>query len=266
MSSKKSKRVVFKFGTGILTSPKTGALERSQIRRLTSEVAAAVREGHECLIVSSGAVGSGLSVLGYKERPTELHEKQACAAVGQSLMMRDYETCFAKHGLHVAQILLTHPDLDSRRRHANARGTLLHLLRQKSIVPIINENDVVAVDELRFGDNDELSAEVAILAEASLLVILTSVDGLLQTLPSGERLVVQEIRDLDAARKLVDGIVGRNSTGGMTTKLAAARHATENGVEVVIANGRTPDLIPKILSGEQVGTRFPVSQRRAKSR
>src|SRR3984885_11993673 len=177
--SDKRKRIVIKFGTGILTKSTGNALNPKQLRRLTSEVADAVRAGHQCLLVSSGAVGAGLMLMGLSERPKDLPSIQACAAIGQSRLMRLYETLFQRHGFHVAQLLLSHQDIDSRTRYQNARNTLERLLRFQNVVPVINENDPVAVEELRFGDNDSLSAEVAVLVDADLLILLTSVDGVL---------------------------------------------------------------------------------------
>ena len=165
---RKPKRILLKFGSGILTRLRANALDDKQFRRLTTDVAQLVSDGCECIIVSSGAVAAGMRVVGLKERPLDLTTGQACAAVGQSKLMHLYASMFAKHQLNVAQLLLTHSDLDSRTRHQNAKNTLRRLLECKNVVPVINENDSVAVEELRFGDNDRLSAEVALLAEAEL--------------------------------------------------------------------------------------------------
>jgi glutamate 5-kinase len=173
------KRIVLKFGSGILTCANTTGLDPRQIARLTAEVAALIQAGHECITVTSGAVAAGMAALSLKEHPLDLATLQASAAVGQSKLMRAYETAFARYKLNVAQLLLTHSDLDSRLRRANARNTVERLLATGNIVPIINENDSVAVEELKFGDNDRLSAEVAMLAGANLLLILTQVDGLM---------------------------------------------------------------------------------------
>lgn len=249
--SPKPKRVVLKFGTGILTQPEANTLDLAQFQRLSAEVAAAVKSGCECLIVSSGAVGAGLMLLGFAQRPADLAGVQACAAVGQSKLMQIYETAFAEHGLHVAQLLLTHGDLDSRTRYANAANTMGRLLKERTVVPIINENDSVAVDELRFGDNDRLSAEVAMLAEADLLIILTSAKGLL----NGTE-VVPEVRDIDAVIDYVQPTIGKLSVGGMSSKLQAVKAAVEAGIPTVIAGGRTPGVVTSILAGEKIGTRF----------
>ena len=176
--------------------------------------------------------------------------------------MRVYETHFARHGLAVAQLLLTHQDLDSRTRYANAQNTLNRLLEHGGVVPIINENDSVAVEELRFGDNDRLSAEVAILARRRLLIVLTSAEGLTRDgrrpRPSRSRVV----ENVDEVLHLASGEKGRLSTGGMATKLQAVKRAVEAGIPAVIANGRTPGLLERIVRGEQVGTRFEVPRKR----
>src|SRR6516165_12129976 len=213
--SDKRKRIVIKFGTGILTRKTGASLHPGQFRRLTSEVAELVREGHQCLLVSSGAVGAGLMLLKMHARPTDLPSVQACAAVGQSRLMRLYESLFYRHGFHVAQLLLSHQDIDSRSRYQNARNTLERLFRFKNVVPIINENDSVAVEELRFGDNDRLSAEVAILAKADLLIMLTSVDGLMDH--AGKRIPM--VADVADAARFVRREKSRLSVGGMVSKL-----------------------------------------------
>ena len=203
--------------------------------------------------MSSGAVAAGLATLGLDARPKQLAAKQACAAVGQSQLMHAYASAFARQGLAVAQLLLTHNDLDSRTRHHTARNTLAHLLARGNVVPVINENDSVAVEELNFGDNDRLSAEVAILVEADLLIILTSVDGLQDT--TGK--TVPLVRDFDAIASLVRADKGRVSTGGMVTKLQAAQLAVKAGIPVHIASGRQAGLVYQIVAGKRVGTYFP---------
>lgn len=253
----RKQRLILKFGSGILTNPRGNGLDRRQFTRLSAEVAALVRRGHECLIVSSGAVAAGMAVLGLAERPKQLSARQACAAVGQTKLMDLYSAMFGKHGLNVAQLLLTHSDLDSRVRHDNARNTLEHLFSRRTVVPIINENDSVAVEELNFGDNDRLSAEVAQLVRADRLFILTSVDGVLDAVGR----VVPEVRDLNAVGGLVRQDKGRTSVGGMTTKLQAAGIAVAAGIPARILNGRTPGLVAAALAGKPVGTAFPVPRR-----
>jgi glutamate 5-kinase len=251
--SKRAQRIVLKFGSGILSKEHGIGLSPRQIARLAREVGALVRAGHHCIIVSSGAVAAGLATLGLTSRPKELAAKQACAAVGQSQLMHSYASAFGRQGLAVAQLLLTHNDLDSRTRHTNARNTLAHLLARHHVVPIINENDSVAVEELNFGDNDRLSAEVAILIDADLLVILTSVDGLQDS--AGK--VVPLVRDFAQVSDLVRLDKGRVSTGGMVTKLQAAQLAVDAGIPVTIASGRKPGLLRAIVAGQHPGTFFP---------
>jgi glutamate 5-kinase len=247
-----AKRIVVKFGTGILTKPSSDGLETAQFVRLTSEVASQVKAGHQCLVVSSGAVGAGLMLMRLPERPTDLPSIQACAAVGQSRLMRLYETLFNRAGLHVAQLLLTHQDMDSRTRYENARNTLERLFQFGDVVPIINENDSVAIEELRFGDNDQLSAEVAILCQADLLILLTSVPGLIDA----EGKPLSAVVDIDSVLHLASEVTGAYSMGGMISKLQAAKMAVQAGVPTVIASGHQPDAIGSILRGEPVGTRF----------
>ena len=252
--SKKPRRILLKFGSGILTRPRANALDDKQFRRLTADVAQLVHGGCECIIVSSGAVAAGMRVIGLKERPLDLTTGQACAAVGQSKMMHLYAAMFAKNQLNVAQLLLTHSDLDSRTRHQNAKNTLRRLLECKNVVPIINENDSVAVEELRFGDNDRLSAEVAVLAEAELLILLTSVEGLMDH--AGKRIPM--IADVADAARFVRKEKSRLSVGGMVSKLEAVKLAIAAGIPTVIANGRRAGIIPRIAAGERAGTLFPV--------
>ncbi|MBV9104684.1 MAG: glutamate 5-kinase [Verrucomicrobia bacterium] len=248
--SDKRKRIVIKFGTGILTKSSGNALNPRQLRRLTGEVADVVRAGHQCLLVSSGAVGAGLRLMGLSERPNDLPSIQACAAIGQSRLMQLYETLFQRHGFHVAQLLLSHQDIDSRTRYQNARNTLERLLRFRNVVPIINENDSVAVEELRLGDNDRLSAEVAILAQADLLLILTSVEGLLDE----KNRLVAKVTDIDAVAHLASETIGIYSRGGMVTKLQAAKLAFQAGIPSVIGSGFEPGIISAAVAGKAVGT------------
>ncbi len=249
------RRIVIKFGTGLLTEPGGSGLDIRQFRRLTAEIADLVYAGHQCLLVSSGAVGAGLMALGLGERPRELAQIQACAAIGQSRLMRLYSALFGRRGLLIAQVLLTHSDLDSRICYANARNTLEELLVSGRVVPVINENDTVAVEELRFGDNDRLSAEVACLARADLLIVLTSANGLTRDgTPDG--LPIAEVADIDAAMVFASGEKGRFSVGGMGSKLQAVKLAVDAGIPAVIAHGRVPGLLLRIVAGESVGTRF----------
>ena len=245
-------RIVLKFGSGILANARGTGLDGKQFRRLSSEIAALCEAGHEVLVVSSGAVAAGLGELGLKERPEDLAAKQACAAIGQSKLMQMYGAEFAQHGLVVAQLLLTYRDLDSRVSYANVQNTIARIFAQKRVVPIVNENDSVAVEELRFGDNDKLSAEVAILADADLLILLTSVDGLLD---SRDR-TVPLVRDIEHVSCLARVEKGRFSVGGMTSKLQAVKVAMDAGIRTHIVSGRKAGQIGRIVAGQRAGTRF----------
>lgn len=246
------RRIVLKFGSGTLTRPNAYGLDLKQFARLSAEVAALIHHGHECVTVTSGAVAAGIGALALTERPTDLATAQASAAVGQSKLMRAYENAYGRYKLNVAQLLLTHSDLDSCIRRNNARNTLEHLLAMRNVVPIINENDSVAVEELRFGDNDRLSAEVATLAEADLLIILTQVDGLLDSDGS----VIPLVRDINRVKRLANGSKGRFSVGGMVSKLEAVKMAVDAGIATIILNGRHPERIAAAVAGEVIGTRF----------
>lgn len=247
------KRLVIKLGTGVLSRAGGRALDGAQFRRIAAEVAKLHKSATSCILVSSAAIAAGVRVLGLQKRPDDLPGKQACAAAGQPELMRLYAASFRKHGLHVAQLLLTHGDIDSRMHRSNARNTLNRLLSSGTMVPIINENDSVAVEELRFGDNDRLSAEVAVLVRADHLVILTSVDGLQDA--KGKR--VPEVRDLSLAARLVRPDKGEESVGGMKTKLEAVKLAVASGIPCTIVDGRKAGQIAAALAGEDVGTKFP---------
>ena len=249
-------RLVVKFGTGVLTTDASGLqLDADQFRRFAAEIAALVAAGHPVVVISSAAIAAGVAALGRRERPTSLPAKQAYAAVGQSQLMRAYQEAFAAHGLVAAQLLLTHDDIDSRQRRANAENTLRELLSYPRVVPVINENDSVAVEELGFGDNDQLGAEVASLFHADLYLILTRSDGLHA---NGRRESI--VTDLAAARSHVTGEKGAHSTGGMGSKLEAVGFATSAGIETWILDGMQPGRIAAALTGEDTGTRFPAKR------
>ncbi len=249
------KKWVIKLGTGILTNPRQHH-DLPQIKNLVKQFARLARQHNiDPVIVSSSAICGGMTVLGMKTRPTALAEKQACAAIGQVKLMSYYEEFFSEHGLHVAQVLLTHPDIDSRSRSANARNTMDRLISH-GIVPIINENDTVAVDEIKFGDNDRLSASVASLIDADLLVILTSADGLLTSLGKKGVLINVVEKITPAIRSLAKGTESETSVGGMISKIDAAQFAVDHGIPVVIANGRAKGILEQIASGKPVGTKF----------
>ncbi len=253
-----SRRVVIKFGSGILTRPDTAALDESQFARLTQAIAILKQEGHDVIVVTSGAVAAGLNVLGFTKRPTETSLLQACAAVGQTRLMHKYETLLAACGLHVGQLLVTHEDFRDAERRANFGNTLRSLLERKHIVPVINENDSVATEELKFGDNDALSASVAALAEADLLILLTSVDGLM---PPGEsREIVKYVADINEVLGFARNEKGEFSVGGMASKLKAVEKAVNAGIETLIANGRNAMQIPDLVNGQGVATRFAAAR------
>jgi glutamate 5-kinase len=259
----KKRPVVLKFGTGILAREGGCSLDTAQFRRLCSEIAGLVASGIPCIVVSSGAVAAGVDALGLAKRPADLAGKQACAAVGQPALMSSYARHFARHGLRPAQLLLTHDDIFDAGRRRNASVTLGRLLSSPGVVPVINENDSVAVEELRFGDNDRLSAEVAQLVKARLLLLLTSADGLLgRSTPGSAPERIPVVTDIARAFRHVTPEKGEHSTGGMQTKLQAVRSAVESGIETVIAHGRKKGSITHAVAGEDVGTRFPVGRRR----
>jgi glutamate 5-kinase len=251
------RRLVVKVGSGLVTEPGAGA-STDRIGTLAGEIAS-IREGRRVVLVTSGAIATGMARLRLPERPRTIPEKQAAAAVGQAALMERYEAAFSRHGIHVGQVLLTAQDISDRARYLNAKNTLLALLTF-DVLPIVNENDTVAVEEIKVGDNDNLSALVASLIDADLLVLLTDVDGLYTddpTVNAGARKLetVEAVTDEIArlARHRTDGV----SVGGMATKLQAARKAAASGVAMVIAGGREPRVLSRILAGEPVGTYFP---------
>jgi glutamate 5-kinase len=254
-------RVVVKLGTGILTDSRKQP-DLAQMEQLVGQVAEQRRTERELVLVSSGAVGAGMGVLGFEKRPTDLAELQACAAVGQSRLMATYEKLFARHGLHVAQVLLTHEDLEHHDRHLNARNTLVTLL-QRGVVPIINENDAVSITELKFGDNDKLSALVACLLPADLLVILTSVDGLVEHYGQPQARVLPLVERIDdTITRLGQGTTSATAVGGMITKIEAARIVTRSGIPLVIASGRRAGVLARVIDAESEGTVFvPVGRK-----
>src|SRR5438874_8254981 len=207
-------------------------------------------------LVTSGAVGAGMGALGYEKRPTEPAELQACAAVGQSRLMSTYEKLFSSFDLHVAQVLLTHDDLEHHERHLNARNTLVTLL-ERGVVPIINENDVVSFTELKFGDNDQLSALVASLLPADLLVILTTVDGVIENFGKANPRTIPVIEQIDGKiEKLAGGTNSATAIGGMASKIQSAKIAIRSGIPLVIASGRKKQALARIVAGEDEGTIF----------
>jgi glutamate 5-kinase len=247
-------RIVVKVGTHAIAA-KTGRPDYPALRRLVSQLSSLRKDGHEVVFVSSGAVAAGVEALGLKSRPTDVNDVQMCAAVGQARFIYEYEKLFAQHGVKIGQLLLTHYDFEDRRRSQNVKKALDHLVRN-GIVPIINENDVVADEELKgqtFGDNDWLSFLIAKLVKADMLVLLTTVDGLLDS--AGKRIPL--VDDFRKAVKLVHaGEKGRLSKGGMDSKLKAVKAAVNAGIDTFIANGRKSVLVP-LTEGRNVGTFFP---------
>lgn len=261
------RRIVVKIGSSILALPNQG-LNTATIESISSQIASLREDGVEILLVSSGAIASGILKLGLKEPPRTLPLKQAVAAAGQSHLIRAYEKFFEAHDTHVAQILLTHEDLRDRRRYLNARTTLLTLI-ELGTIPIINENDTVAVDEIRFGDNDTLSAQVASLMDADLLLILTDTDGLYDTDPGagGNPRLISSVPEVTAeVEQLAGARPGVLGTGGMVTKIRAAKAMSQAGGFTVIANGREEGIITRVLSGELVGTLFLPTEKPLRSR
>jgi glutamate 5-kinase len=248
--------IVVKVGTRVLTRD-DGVLNQERVAQLARELHSALASGRQVVLVSSGAVGAGMGRLGLRTRPVDLAQLQAVAAVGQSLLVEAYERSLESYGRHAAQILLTADDMENRIRYLNARNTIRTLL-ELGAVPIINENDTIAVDELQitFGDNDRLAAIVTDLIQAPLLVLLSDVDGLYNGDPADpSSQVIPTVRQLDASiLELVRDRATGLSRGGMARKLEAARQVTAAGGNVIIAGGRTPGVLAKILAGEPVGT------------
>jgi len=252
-----AKRIVVKVGTSTL-SHLTGKLNFQRIEKLVRELADLANQGKEIILVTSGAVGAGMDRLGLKEKPRTIPEKQAAAAVGQGILLHTYEKIFGEYGQVVAQVLLTREDSVNRRRYANSRNTLLTLLSM-GVIPIINENDAVAVDELKIGDNDTLSALVASIVDADVLIILSDVEGVYTANPQSDATasLIQEIGDITPEiEELAGGPGSMRGTGGMYTKIQAAKIAVNSGVVMVIASGMRDGVVREVLSGANIGTLF----------
>jgi glutamate 5-kinase len=250
------RRLVVKVGSNLVASPDGGA-DPQRIAALAAEIAA-IRAGREVVLVTSGAIVTGTARLGLARRPRSIPEKQAAAAVGQSALMWHYEAAFAPHKIRVGQVLLTAEDISDRARYLNARNTLRALLRL-DVLPIVNENDTVAVEEIKVGDNDTLSALVASLIGADLLALLTDVDGLYTGDPALNA-TAHKLDTVDAVTEEIERLVwdraGRVSVGGMATKLAAAQTAAASGIPMIIARGTEPGVLKRLLAGEPLGTYF----------
>jgi glutamate 5-kinase len=252
---KQSKRWVVKIGSALLTANGRG-LDREAIASWVAQMAQLRTQGIEVVLVSSGAVAEGMMRLGWSQRPSAMYELQAAAAVGQMGLVQAYESYFQQHGVHTAQVLLTHDDLSNRQRYLNARSALRALL-DLGVVPVVNENDTVVTDEIRFGDNDTLGALVANLVEADALIILTDQAGLFDRDPRAhaDAKLMEEVAASDSSLDaMVGGEAGSLGRGGMLTKLRAARLAARSGAATVIAYGRDPGVLQTIAQGNAIGT------------
>ncbi|SCX42945.1 glutamate 5-kinase [Nitrosospira sp. Nsp1] len=254
---KQSRRIVIKVGSSLVTNQGQG-LDHTALAGWAEQIAKLKEMGKEVVLVSSGAIAEGMRRLKWKKRPHALHELQAAAAVGQMGLVQAYEHCFRTHGIQAAQILLTHEDLSDRKRYLNARSTLITLLNM-NVIPVINENDTVATDEIRFGDNDTLAALVTNLIEADVLVILTDQGGLFTADPrkDAHAKLVEEARAGDPAIESMAGGAGSDiGRGGMLTKVIAAKRAARSGAHTIIASGHEADVLIRLAKGEAVGTQL----------
>lgn len=259
--------IVIKVGSSLVTNNGSG-LDQAAIAQWAAQIAKLITQGKQVVLVSSGAVAEGMQRLGWKKRPTAVNELQAAAAVGQMGLVQMYESCFAKHQLHTAQVLLTHDDLADRKRYLNARSTLRTLLDMK-VIPIINENDTVVTDEIRFGDNDTLGSLVANLIEADTLIILTDQQGLYSADPRSnpDAQFIHSAKAGDPALERMAGGAGTSiGTGGMLTKILAAKRAARSGAHTVIASGREPDVLVRLSRGDAIGTHLEATQMKTAAR
>lgn len=264
---KKAKRIVIKVGTSTITYA-NGKRNFSQIDRLAREISDLQNQGKEMILVTSGAVAVGVDRMGLPGKPKTIPGKQAAAAVGQGVLMHTYEKFFADYGQIVAQVLITKTEAIDRHRYTNTRNTFMELMRQR-VIPIVNENDVVALDELKIGDNDNMSALVAGIVDADLVIILSDVDGLYtanpQTYP--DAVIVPEVAEITPEIEASAGGVGSaRGTGGMATKIQAAKAATSSGIHLVIASGTEKNAITRVLQGEELGTLFVSRENRLQFR
>lgn len=254
---KQSRRIVVKVGSSLVTNQGQG-LDHTALARWAEQIAELKNMGKEVVLVSSGAIAEGMQRLRWKKRPHAVHQLQAAAAVGQMGLVQAYETCFRKHEMHAAQVLLTHEDLSDRKRYLNARSTLTTLL-SLDVIPVINENDTVATDEIRFGDNDTLGALVTNLIEADALVILTDQQGLFTADPRKNpeaRLVRHEKAGDPAIEAMAGGAGSAIGRGGMLTKVLAAKRAARSGAHTIIASGHENDVLSRLARGEAIGTQL----------
>ena len=261
-----ARRVVVKVGSNVLTEDY--GLNLKAIRPISRQICRLIDGGIEIILVSSGAMASGIRKVGLDKRPDEIPKRQAIAAIGQAGLIMEYEKAFARYHKKVAQILLTGDDLNNRKRYLNARNTLCMLLSWQ-VVPIINENDTVMIEEIQFGDNDNLAAMITLLMDADILVNLTDIDGLYtkdpRTSPDADFIPLVSIIGEDI-KKIAGDIPGALGTGGMLSKINAAKKVTAAGIPMIIANGGRPDVLKKLFSGKNVGTFFTPNKKKLKSR
>lgn len=263
----KAKRIVIKVGTSTITYA-NGKRNFSQIDRLAREISDLQNQGKEMILVTSGAVAVGVDRMGLPGKPKTIPGKQAAAAVGQGVLMHTYEKFFADYGQIVAQVLITKTEAIDRHRYTNTRNTFMELMRQR-VIPIVNENDVVALDELKIGDNDNMSALVAGIVDADLVIILSDVDGLYTANPQThpDAFIVPEVAEITPEIEASAGGVGSaRGTGGMATKIQAAKAATSSGIHLVIASGTEKNAITRVLQGEELGTLFVSRENRLQFR
>lgn len=263
----KAKRIVIKVGTSTITYA-NGKRNFSQIDRLAREISDLQNQGKEMILVTSGAVAVGVDRMGLPGKPKTIPGKQAAAAVGQGVLMHTYEKFFADYGQIVAQVLITKTEAIDRHRYTNTRNTFMELMRQR-VIPIVNENDVVALDELKIGDNDNMSALVAGIVDADLVIILSDVDGLYTANPQThpDAVIVSEVAEITPEIEASAGGVGSaRGTGGMATKIQAAKAATSSGIHLVIASGTEKNAITRVLQGEELGTLFVSRENRLQFR
>ena len=264
---KKAKSIVIKVGTSTITYA-NGKRNFSQIDRLAREISDLQNQGKEMILVTSGAVAVGVDRMGLPGKPKTIPGKQAAAAVGQGVLMHTYEKFFADYGQIVAQVLITKTEAIDRHRYTNTRNTFMELMRQR-VIPIVNENDVVALDELKIGDNDNMSALVAGIVDADLVIILSDVDGLYTANPQThpDAVIVPEVAEITPEIEASAGGVGSaRGTGGMATKIQAAKAATSSGIHLVIASGTEKNAITRVLQGEELGTLFVSRENRLQFR
>lgn len=261
-----AKRVIVKVGSNVLTE--NSGLNLNVVRSMSRQICRLIDRGLEVILVTSGAMAAGIRKIGLAKRPDEIPKRQAVSAVGQASLIMEYEHAFDRYGIKVAQILLTSEDLNHRKRYLNARNTLNTLLSWQ-VIPIINENDTVAVESIKFGDNDNLAAMIALLMDADLLIILTDIDGLYASDPRtdpGAELIPTVTSYKKSIEKMAGSIPGSLGTGGMLSKIKAAKKVTSAGVPMVIANGNAPDILEKLFDGGDCGTFFVPQSERLPSR